>query len=92
MLSSHIYQSNVEVSGNGKLAALYGHQNKREIPATEQVGVTEETLGPDLDWAPKYAGWLGVGGFMFFFFFSGSPHEYDKPRPLSLLPVCICPQ
>jgi hypothetical protein len=66
MLSSNIYQSNVEVSGGGKLAALYGHQNKREIPATEQVGVTEETLGPDLYWAPKYAGWLGGSWFFFF--------------------------
>ena len=35
------------------MAPLYGHQNKREIPATEEVCVTEETLGPDLDWAPK---------------------------------------
>ena len=51
ILGSHVYQSNVEVSGGGILTALYEYQNKKEISANLAAWCS------DLDWAPKCSGW-----------------------------------
>lgn len=71
----HIFQSSVEDSNGDILTVLYDTRIKRKFLQTGRVGVIEEILSSDLDWAPKCAGW----GFRWFT--SGSSCEYRKAKP-----------